>query len=220
MNKITRFTAVTATLLALMPVSISLANEEVRAGAWGNLRLGNRFNLRHKTEANVEVKKEQRMAFGAGVVTAISSDGFTFKAENGSVYTVKVANAKLFRLSVDGNNAIQLSGLQLNDKVVVRGSITDSTLDAKVVYAMPAHTHPAMGRGTVTAINGNQFTVQVDNHGIISDVTVDTNANTVFTQNGNASASMADVQVGSKVKVKGLWNELLNVLNAIRIKLF
>lgn len=224
MNKITRWGAAMAIVAILLPVSVSLADDNIKAKSWVGAEFRGLLNLSHRDRAEVKVSEngeKHRALFKSGSVTAISSNGFTLLAEDGTSYTVDTSNAKLLRLSADGKAMVALTDLKITDKVVVRGErADDGTLNARMVYAIPANTHPASGRGTVTAVSGNNFTLQLNNHGIISNVTVDTSANTVIKQDGKASASMADIQVGSKVKVRGLWDEVLNVLNAIRIKIF
>lgn len=159
-------------------------------------------------------EQNEHKAF-TGTVTAKSTTGFTLKDANGTVYTVTTADAKL---STPFAGSILLADIQINDKAVVKGSLTGTTIAAEFVKVMPANTHPAMTKGKITAVNGNTITVQNTHLGVVSNVTIKTVANTQITKDGQA-ATLADATVGTTVKVKGLWDETLNVLNAIRINI-
>ena len=155
-----------------------------------------------------------------GTVTAVGDNTLTVKGENNIIYTVDVEDAKLFRISADGNSTV-LADIKVGDRVMIKGDLeSNNTIEAKSVHAMPANTHPAKARGTVTAVNDDKFTLQINHQGVISNVIVDTSSNTVVKKANGETGTTADVEVGSKVKVGGLWDELINVLAAIRIKLF
>ena len=152
-----------------------------------------------------------------GSVTASGSSQLTVKAKNGTVYTVAVdASTKLVK---PFNVPIVFGDIHVNDNVQVKGVITGTSVAAASIVVTPANTHVAAGKGMVTAVSGNTVTLQTTNHGIVSNVTVKTDANTQVTKSDGSVGATSDVTVGSQIKVKGLWDELLNVLNAIKIKI-
>lgn len=68
-------------------------------------------------------------------------------------------------------------------------------------------------KGTVTAVTGTALTVQ-DKNGATTAVTTD--VNTQIT-NAGAPATLSDITVGTKVKVVGLWDQILNIFTALKI---
>ncbi|MFA5954086.1 MAG: DUF5666 domain-containing protein [Patescibacteria group bacterium] len=162
--------------------------------------------------------EQKRMAVVTGTITAVSSTGFSMKTKDGETMTVLTTNAELRRAF---GSVIVLADLAVNDNVWVKGAQSASTITAKVVYDLPANTHPAIARGTVTAISGNTLTVAMEHLGIPTKVTVTTDAGTSFYENKDkqASGSFADITVGAKVAVKGLWDEVRNLLEAIQVRI-
>ncbi len=157
-------------------------------------------------------------ATASGTVSAVGSSSFDFKTGDGTTYTVQSADATLH----GPIGVIHLSDIKVNDKVWVRGTLNDLTFSKAVVTDVPPNTHPATIRnGKVTAVNGNTLTVQMNTNGIVSNVTVNTNSQTTVTKRDSTSpkdpGTLADVTVGAMVRVRGLWDELLNDLNALTI---
>ncbi|MEK7075849.1 MAG: DUF5666 domain-containing protein [Patescibacteria group bacterium] len=167
-----------------------------------------------RTQFNEHFENDEHRAF-TGKVTAVNTTGFTLTDANGTVYTVTTANAQMRH---PFERSIVLADLKVNDKVVVKGTLTGTTIVAKTVLDMPANTHRAKTKGLITAVSGNTITVQNTHDGIVSNVTIKTDANTQFTKDGQV-ATLADAKVGTKISVKGLWDETLNILNAIRINI-
>ena len=151
----------------------------------------------------------------AGTVTAVSATGFTLTEADGSSFTVNTASAKITEAFM---GSITLGNVMVNDKASVEGSVNGSVVNADRVVITAPNTHKALGKGTVTSVGTNSFTVQQNNHGIVSSFTVDTNASTTVV-NKNGTTTMASILVGSKVLVKGLWDEILNVLKAITVRI-
>lgn len=152
-----------------------------------------------------------------GTVTAVGTSSFTMKAKDGTVYTVNVSSTT--KLEKPFNVAITFADIKVNNNVHVKGAVDTNTITASVVVATPQNTHAAKGAGTVTAVSGNTVTLQTNNRGIISNVTVKTDSTTQVVKKDATAGTTADVVVGSKIKVKGLWDELTNVLNAMHIRL-
>lgn len=152
--------------------------------------------------------------FQKGAVTAISGTGFTFKAGNNTTYTVTTSSAKLVQLP---HTVIALSGIAVNDTVSVTGTINGANIDSSVVFVTKANVKPAAAKGVVTAVSGNTVTVQTKDN---KTITVNTDSNTqVVKKDGTTGTVAADVTANSKVKLFGLWDNVLHVFNAIKIKI-
>lgn len=151
--------------------------------------------------------------FYKGTVTAVSSTGFTIVSRDNSSLTVDASSAKIIRVP---RTVISLADLKVNDTVWITGTKVNSTITASIVYAMSENIRPAKAKGTVIAVSGNTITVQTKNDKTITvNTTGDTN---VVTQDGTAGTT-ADIQVGSKLKLWGLWDKVANLFSALRIKI-
>lgn len=151
--------------------------------------------------------------FYKGTVTAVSSTGFTIVSRDNTSLTVDASSAKIIRVP---RTVISLADIKVNDSVWITGTKVNSTITASIVYAMSENIRPAKAKGTVTAVSGNTITVQTKNDKTITvNTTGDTN---VVTQDGTAGTT-ADIQVGSKLKLWGLWDKVANLFSALRIKI-
>ncbi len=207
MQKFSKYFAAGAMVLAILPVAASANND----GNKGKSAEHNMNGIMHR------ILKGSMHKNYSGTVTAVSATNFTITDSKGTVYTVTLAaDAKITRPF--STVALVLSDIKVTDKVEVKGTLSGSTITAKTVVVTKAGTHKASTVGTVTAVSGNTITVQNTHTGVVSNVTVKTDANTTVDKDGSP-ATTADVTVGSKVGVKGLWDETLNVLNAIKISI-
>ncbi len=222
MNKIIKIAASLA-LLVILPVA-ALAYEGSHIGVKAEVKAevksdnGLHLGLFKDHDGDGDEHEDAKLQFERGVVTglSVSANSFTMTAENGDSFTVNVANAKI-TTAFKGN--IQLADIKVSDKVSVVGEVSGSQINAKAVVVSPANTHPARGGGTVTALSGSSSTLKTENSGIVSFVTVNTNASTTVFTKDHATTTLASIQVGSKVRVKGLWDEILNALKAIVVKI-
>ena len=92
-------------------------------------------------------------------------------------------------------------------------------INASVVYDLSQNLKPAVAKGTVTATAANTLTVQSDVANS-TPFTVNVDADTKVVTAAHTEGTLADVTTGSTVKVVGFWDNVLNVFNAIKIKLF
>jgi hypothetical protein len=164
------------------------------------------FEFWHKIRGQAETR--------IGTVTSIGTNSFTMTVDAGTTLTVNTASAKLWE---PFDKSITLTDIAVNDKAQVKGTLSGNTMTATWVMIMPQNTHPAKASGVVTAASANALTVQTEHQGVISNVSVTTDANTEVKNHDGSAATTADVKVGTAVKVKGLWNEVLNVLNAMYV---
>lgn len=208
MNKYTKIAIVAAFALIAFPGAALAHNGGDKADVRGDDRGG--WDI--KPIRPIRIARHSK----AGMVIALQTTGFTLKAKDDTTYTVLIAGAKLTN---QFGKTILPADIKVNDSVVVVGTLNDTTLTAASVLDMPANTHRAQAKGTITAVSGNTVTLQTNNQGVISNVTVKTSADTMIKKSDGTVGTSADLTVGSKVRVKGLWDEVLNVLNAISVKL-
>jgi len=211
MRKFARFAAGVALVTLLVP-SLALAHGGEGNGDGHNR--GQRRGLGFGGKLGWQTHRNR-----AGVVNTVGTTSFSMTVKDGTVFTVDVTDAEI--KNAFGAN-ILIGDIQVNTKAIVKGSVEGSTIDASRVLIIPPDTHPAAAKGTVTAVSGNNFTIESAHHGVEYTVNVTTDSNTQF-QTGSgtttATGTIADVQVGAKVKIRGLWDEILNVLKAIKIRI-
>jgi hypothetical protein len=206
MNKFTRLAPALGLLFILVPAAaLAKGDGNDRDGGHG---IRGFFNLGGK------IHWDFKNRFHTGTVTAVGTSSFDIKTSDGTILTVNTGTAKLQH---PFGATIQLSDIKVNDKVQVKGTTNGNQIDAAIVVDSPENTHPAKAHGTVTAVNGNSFTLQSNHQGVVFTVNVNTNSTTTFKSSSTSTTTIANVQVGSKVTVKGLWDEILNILNAIKV---
>lgn len=151
--------------------------------------------------------------FTKGTVASVTTNSFVIKTGDDNTATVKVSGTtKLIRLP---RTNIAMADIKVGDRVWVQGTRSGDTITATTVYDLSADVKPALRKGEVTAVNGSTITLQTKNGDI---TTVATDSNTQVKHDGEAAA-MADVKVGSDVKIFGLWNKITNLFTAVMIKL-
>lgn len=203
MRKLLQTVAIALGFLILSPALTLAHNDSKDNGNKGS-------DIRGKIHFDWNFSRHQ-----SGTVTAVSSTGFDLKNEGGTTYTVITANAKITKAF---GGTIALADIHVNDKASVKGKTTNNQIEARTVVITPPNTHKAAAVGKVTAVNGNTVTVQTNHWGVPGTVTVKTSAETTYSQN-KATTTSASLQVGAKIFVKGLWDEIQNALNAFRIKI-
>lgn len=237
-------TALGAVLLGLAPVASVFAHErsfDQVGGANGqaNIAMQGHYQVQqgndNENENDDDNGMQQMFARAVtGSITALGSDAssFTLTAANKAVYTVQInANTKL---QDQTGSALAFSDLAVSDKVIVKGNLqmpfmpmvnntnntqTGNVITALIVTKIPQNTHPAHASGTVTAVSGNNITLQINPGGVAANVPVVTSANTTVVNKDGSPATLSDIQANSRIRVKGLWDEVLNVLDAIKIRI-
>jgi hypothetical protein len=203
MNRFIKYTAVAAIALSIVPFAAQAHDND-----GDNDRRGeDRFHALNLDDIN---RGETRR----GTVTAVAAGSFTFEAKDGKIYTVTTTDAT-FMLPFQGKFAA--SELKVGDAVRVHGTLSGLTIAANRIIVVPANEQPAKGKATVSAVNGSTLTVLTKSG---NSITVNTDSNTTVTKQDGSAGAVSDVQVGAKVKLAGLWDSVLNVLSAIKIKLF
>ncbi len=151
--------------------------------------------------------------FFYGIVTATSTTGFTMELKDDSTLTVDAADAKIIQTS---HEDIALADISDGDKVSVIGTKFEDTVNAVLIYVVDADLQRAMASGTVTEVNDNSFTVQTTDD---TTITVNTDDNTKFTNEDGEEVADSEIEVGVKAKLVGFWDSVLNVFNAVKVKL-
>ena len=217
MTKFTKIAASGALALLVLP-SIALAHDGrdergIGASIKEKIRLAISDN-RHDDDDEDENEHKRQVR---GTVTAKAASGFDVRTKDGTVFTVLVNSDT--KIVGPFGKMLTLANISIDDTATVKGVASSSQITASMVIVTPKNTHPAVAKGKVTAVSGNAITLQSQNHGVVYSVTVNTNASTTVQTAGSATTTAA-IQVGSKISAKGLWDELLNVLNAIKIRIF
>jgi hypothetical protein len=150
--------------------------------------------------------------FHAGTVARVEPSNFGLQTTDGTELTVDVGGAKLIRLP---NTSISISDIAIGDRVWVQGARSEDKIAASIVYDIAANVKPSLHNGEVTAIEGDKITIETEQLGKVS---ITTNDNTEVKQAGE-NVSAKNIQVGSKIKVFGLWDKINDFFSAIRIKL-
>lgn len=210
MNKITYSLAVA--VIVLSPLSVFASNGNTHESK------GNREKIENR-EIEKDDDSERETFKVSGAVTALGVNTFTVKSAKGKVYTVQSLNASFKNMY---GTSTSFSALQIQSSIKVIGTLLGTEITAHEIIVMPPYTHGAQLKGVVTSTSSASstlFTVQTKNHGVISSVQVVTDANTLFVKNGSTTTA-ASLVSGSKVKIKGLWNEITNTLLAIKVKIF
>ena len=148
-----------------------------------------------------------------GAILTKTATGFTVKGRRDVVYTVDTSTAAIIKIP---NTTITLADLAVGDYVSVLGTKTDTNISATRVFVIPENFRKAEAKGTVTAVSGNDITMTTKKG---KTVTVKVDGSTQILKEHHQSALLSDIIVGSKLKVHGTWDSILNILNAVRIKI-
>lgn len=219
--KITRYLiASSAVALSLLVASPALADSQVSLN--GSVGSNSYLGLHHDSVARLHDNRDgnaHSKVTIAGTVSAINGSTLTLAGRNGTTYAITVASA----LISNHNETIALSEIQVGDMLVVKGTISGSTITASKIrdtsFARRAFLSAigAADAGVVTSINGSLFTL--GSFGTSGTTTIATNASTTYKVNGVATTSSA-LAVGSRLIVfgtpdsTGITASLVSILNA------
>lgn len=134
---------------------------------------------------------------GALTITSVASDSFGTKRADGTAVTVKTTSSTQYfragktidRGALATGTAIRVQGTRNSD-----GTVTATRIDVALAGA----------HGKVTAINGNDITIQ-DERNASSTQVIHTNSSTTFTRAGQTS-SLSAVTVGGEISAAGTKN--------------
>lgn len=109
------------------------------------------------------------------------------------------------------NNYLLASG-QVTDN---EGSVRAITADQILVVQHKAKSHI---RGEITAIDTENDTITV-NTKKRGEVTIEAQSETMIKDENNEAITFSDLVVGATIKAKGMWNSILDVMTAAKIKI-
>jgi hypothetical protein len=184
--------------------------------------------------AGTATEKDSRKKNGGGgavgTVSAINGTSITLAGKNGTTYTVDVTNAKITK----AKSVIQPSGIAVGDTLFVGGTLSGTSITAKVVMdgvLEGSGAHHAAGQrgnfsiGTVSAINGSSFTISIKGRqhatttpAVAASFTVNTTSSTTFKEGGQAS-SLSSLTIGQYVAITGTKDAAAETIDASKVNI-
>lgn len=158
------------------------------------------------------MKKEWGQAIMNGKIEGISGSVLTV-SKDGKTYTVNTDEKTMYTRKFGGKAT--LGEFSTGDMVNVRGSFTDetkTTVLAKYIRDISIQKRWGSFEGTVKSGSGMSWVVTTKNRG---DLNVTLDANTKLTNRLGKTITGADVVVGNKVVVSGVWNTVGNTLSQV-----
>ena len=130
-----------------------------------------------------------------GTVGALTPNGFTVKAPDGTTTNIVVTGATTYRL---GRTTGTRADVKAGDRVAVEGTKrSDGSITATSVQVAPA-----MVAGDVTAKTATTITVRLSG----GTTTIDVSGSTTYRVAGKTAATLADIAVGSRIVAEGTQN--------------
>jgi co-chaperonin GroES (HSP10) len=167
--------------------------------ALADLKVGDqvRFQQAHESDGTYTITAiEVVLPQVSGTVGAVSSNGFTVKAADGSTTNVVVTSSTTYRT---GRTTGSKADVKVGDRVVAQGTkAADGTITATTVEVAPA-----MVAGDVTARTSTTITVQVAGG---TTTAIHVSSATTYRVAGKSSATLADIAVGSHIVAQGTLN--------------
>ncbi len=158
---------------------------------------------KHATSTNATTTNQFTIS---GTITFVSGTTLTVSGKNGATYTVNASGATI--VSHNGA-ALTLAALAVNDKVEVKGTLSNNVVLATKIKdktdetgstVKPAKAHRSISAGIVSAING--VSVTLTNFGSSGSTNLTTNTATKYFVKGSATSSAA-LTTGAHVLVLG-----------------
>ncbi|HYM83110.1 MAG TPA: DUF5666 domain-containing protein, partial [Candidatus Dormibacteraeota bacterium] len=167
-----------------------------QAIAIGDLKVGDEIRVRETRDSGgtfTITAIDVVLPHVEGTVGALTSDGFTVKAPDGSTTKVVVTSSTTYRT---GRASGSKSDVKVGDRVAVRGTkAADGTITATTVQVAPA-----MAAGTVTAKTSTTITISLPGG---TSTTIHVSSATTYKVAGKASATLADVAIGDRLVAQG-----------------
>lgn len=163
--------------------------------------------IREEFKQKVESLRGQKAKIIGGEITAISGTTLTV-SKDGKTYTVNTDSNTHFQRHYWGKSS--LSEFSVGNKVNVRGKFTDdakTTILARLIRNLSIMKRHGVFHGDVTVKNSDNFVINSKNRG---DQTVYFIGSTKFVKRNEEAMTYVDLQVGHRVRVKGIWDKTLN----------
>lgn len=191
-----------ATALLVLPVT-ALAQDASGPDAAGR---------RVQKAGNKTQKIRPKAAIGGGKFVSVSGSTITATGNNGKTYTILTdATTQIVRRF---GGIATLSEFQVGDILNVVGRYTDdarTTIQATTVRDLSIQKRKGAFAGTVTSLTSGGFVMQPNKR---TTQTVTLGSAKLVDKNGQAIAA-ADIQVGHKVQVKGVWDSANSTITEV-----
>lgn len=195
-------------ILGILFGSLFLVPAFALAAASTSGHLGNlpgRMHYQNSSTANPAIMGQEikhntvSPTYVSGTVSAVSGESITLNASS-TTYTVDATSAKIYRKF---GATMQVTDIQTGDTLQVRGTVNGTSVTATTIRDLSQQQQNASFSGSVTAVNGSNFTLLTKNRG---SQTINTTSSTTFKENGITSASISNVTVGENVETYGVWD--------------
>ena len=156
--------------------------------------------------------KSQFAKIIGGEITAISGTTLTV-SKDGKSYTVNTDSNTHIRRHYWGGSS--LSEFSVGNKVNVQGKFTDeikTTILARMIRNLSIMKRFGVFLGDVTAKNSDNFVINSKKR---ENQTVYFTTSTEFTKRNSDMMTYVDLQVGHRVRVKGIWDKSLDKISEV-----
>ena len=177
-----------------------------------------RKEIRQELVGQIKEKLQWLLPFGFNQVglKAISGNDLTVSKDD-KTYTVKVTEKTNLLRKFGGKSS--LAEFSVGDILSVRGKWTDETktiLEARVIRNLSVQKRKGTFLGTIKSKGDNSFILAAANRG---DQAVHLSGDTKIVNRMNVTVIFADLKLGDRVRVSGLWDNKLNTITEVsRIK--
>lgn len=174
--------------------------------------------LKDQFKQKIDSLKSQIAKVVGGEITAISGTTLTV-SKDGKTYTVNTDSNTHFQRHYWGGSS--LTEFSVGNKVNIHGKFTDdakTTILARLVRNLSIMKRHGVFMGDVTVKNSDNFVINSKNRG---DQTVYFTGSTKFVKRNEEAMTYSDLQVGHRVRVKGIWDKTLNqITETVQVKDF
>ncbi|MBI3385298.1 hypothetical protein HY030_03855 [Candidatus Gottesmanbacteria bacterium] len=146
------------------------------------------------------------------VVTAKNTSTLTVTKDDKS-YTVLITSDTKFRRHFWGKSTF--AEISIGDRVNVWGNWTDdshTTINAMMIRNLSIMKRFGVIVGNITSKSSTSFVILTNNKG---EQTVKFDNSTKFVKKNDTTITYTDVNIGDRVKIKGLWDKTLNTISEV-----
>ena len=187
--------------------TIRLERKELKKEFKGEVK-----GLRDEFKKKLEDLKSQVAKIIGGEITAISGTSLTVN-KDAKTYTVNTDANTHFQRHYWGKSS--LAEFSVGNKVNVQGKFTDDTkitVLARLIRNLSIMKRHGVFLGDVTVKNSDNFIINSKQRG---DQTVYFTGSTKFVKRNEETMTYAGLQVGQRVRIKGLWDKSVNKITEV-----
>lgn len=175
-------------------------------------------SIKEDFKQKFDTLKNQAAKIIGGDITAISGTILSI-SKDGKIYTVNTDSNTHFQRHYWGKSS--LDEFSVGNKVNVHGKFTDdakTTILARLIRNLSIMKRHGVFLGNMTVKNNDNFVINSKQRG---DQTVYFTGSTKFVKRNEQAMSYADLQLGHRVRVKGIWDKTLNqITETVQVKDF